>query len=314
MILKLTASSLYNEMGEGVLDRAKQLLAKWLRRNEAEVIDSSSQAASSLFILLDEKQRENWISELLGALSENYRDGQDKGIISVLFKIFPSVSASVKVSITQGLHARWNSGHKIETRAAILRYLGESKALISQTSDFVDIIADGLDDYTTNARGDVGSLVRIEAVQTTGSIWEAIQSKPGTELDIFNRLFGKVLRLAVEKLDKVRAEAQKAVAQALRSDSKIAWYESASFTKIINQLTLTHFPGCRTAPLRRRNTSNFSWDCKQTRLVFFLRNLKIIGAWTCLRVMWGRLTLVRKTWCVPVELLLRSTASVVIQK
>ena len=47
----------------------------------------------------------------------------------------------------------------------------------SATNAFTEIISDGLDDYTTNARGDVGSLVRIEAVKAARALWVDAESE-----------------------------------------------------------------------------------------------------------------------------------------
>jgi len=75
--------------------------------------------------------------------------------------------------IIGAVQKRWDSsGEDIETRAGILKYMSQSPAIHS----FTQIIADGLDDYTTNARGDVGSLVRIEAASAAGAIWKDVNS------------------------------------------------------------------------------------------------------------------------------------------
>jgi hypothetical protein len=114
-------------------------------------------------------------------------------------------------------HKRWTEFHEIETRVTILNCLASSSALHTHTRHFIDIIGEGLDDYTTNARGDVGSLVRIEAAKAAGAIWKdtAVSALSEVKLDAFKKLFGKVLRVAAEKLDRVRIEGQKAVAVVL---------------------------------------------------------------------------------------------------
>ncbi|OCK83592.1 hypothetical protein K432DRAFT_440727 [Lepidopterella palustris CBS 459.81] len=61
-----------------------------------------------------------------------------------------------------------------------------------------------LNDYTITERGDVGSLVRLEALNTTETAWTTGLLK-GSEGE--NQLHAAVLRLSVEKLDKVRARA-----------------------------------------------------------------------------------------------------------
>ena len=190
-----------------------ELLNKWLRRNEAEVIDATAQAAFVIVQALTPEDQEREIAKWVEVVTENQRgrSGQDKGIIAVLFKIFPTVLSSQQ-SIIAALHKRWNIGHDIESRAAILQYLATSTAITTHIESFSDIIIEGLGDYTTNARGDVGSLVRIEAVKCTNAIF---QSSPPNHTQTNNTLYGKTLRLAAEKLDKVRIEAQLAIAQTL---------------------------------------------------------------------------------------------------
>ena len=187
------------------------LLNKWLRRNEVEVIDATAHAASIIVLLFPPQEQEQIISSWINIVTENQkgRSGQDKGLISVLFKVFPTVPSS-QISIVDALHKRWNTGHDIESRTAILQYLAISTAITTHTDSFSDIIIEGLDDYTTNARGDIGSLARIEAVKATSAI---LQSSASNHTPISKILYGKALRLAAEKLDKVRTEAQITIAQ-----------------------------------------------------------------------------------------------------
>lgn len=91
------------------------------------------------------------------------------------------------------------------------------------------MIGEGLDDFTTNARGDVGSLVRVEATKAAGAIWADDVVLDDIKMYAFKKLFGKVLRAAAEKLDRVRIEGQKAVASVLKaSTSKFRTYSTSS--------------------------------------------------------------------------------------
>ena len=67
----------------------------------------------------------------------------------------------------------------------------------------VEAIQSCLEDYTTDQRGDVGSLVRIEAIDVVMLAWQP---------KIFDMIksqavFPDIVRLAAEKLDKVRLRA-----------------------------------------------------------------------------------------------------------
>lgn len=167
-----------------------------------------------MLLWLDEMEREEVIQQWIKIIHEDQggRVGQDKGFLYVIWDGL-LVAGPLQDEICKGLHKRWNSGHDIESRSTILQRLAKSSVLDTHAAIFADMIADGLDDYTTNARGDVGSLVRIEAVGAAGRIWR--NGLPKAEetggVVIFQSLFGKVLRLAAEKLDKIRAEAQQVV-------------------------------------------------------------------------------------------------------
>jgi tubulin-specific chaperone D len=132
---------------------------------------------------------------------------------------------------------RWTEFQEIEIQATILSCVASSSALHSHTADFVDMISEGLDNYTTNARGDIGSLVRIEATKAAGAIW-GMPILNEIKLDASKKLFGKVLRAASEKLDRVRIEGQRAVAFALKNPTAIV-PNIPSTVKVIRKSTST---------------------------------------------------------------------------
>lgn len=72
------------------------------------------------------------------------------------------------------------------------------------TSAIAQAIEACLSDYTTDQRGDIGSLVRIEAISAVGV---ALQKGILPDLEMKHSLQSKVCRLAVENLDKVRFRA-----------------------------------------------------------------------------------------------------------
>jgi hypothetical protein len=79
---------------------------------------------------------------------------------------------------------------------------------------FLDALADGLNDYTTSAQGDIGSHVRVQALKAVRSLWEELDREDANEwmVQSLERLFYSILRLSAEKLDRVRPEAQAALA------------------------------------------------------------------------------------------------------
>jgi hypothetical protein len=202
--------------------------------NDIDVVDVASTAAANLMLLIENQTvptRSDTIWEFnrrAGTTVKGGRTNQGKSYIHALFKIFPLTSDIVQTVPVDSTYIhprnadlittfwkRWSGFHEIEMRATILNCLADSSALHTNTADFIDMISAGLDDYTTNARGDVGSLVRIEATKAAGAIWADHSSLNDVEKDAFNNLFGKILRAAAEKLDRVRIEGQKTVASAL---------------------------------------------------------------------------------------------------
>ena len=72
------------------------------------------------------------------------------------------------------------------------------------TTQITQAIAASLQDYTNDQRGDVGSLVRIEAIKTVHAAWRyGLLNGKDEHRDLLALLCG----LAVEKLDKVRNSA-----------------------------------------------------------------------------------------------------------
>ncbi|RFU24945.1 hypothetical protein B7463_g11392, partial [Scytalidium lignicola] len=211
-----------------VLDLVKGLLANWLHRNEKEVIEAASAASIGLFILSNAVKRRELIRDWAVVVSENLssRSGQDKGYLFALWSIVP-FSGPLEKDICDAIYHRWTTSQDIETHATILACIisGVPEAQLGSISDM--IIA-GLDDYTTDSRGDVGSIVRIEAVKAAAQIWQPVNEMDAAKKAFFDKIFGKVLRLATEKLDKVRAEAQKAVASACRQTPESSTFASVS--------------------------------------------------------------------------------------
>ena len=75
--------------------------------------------------------------------------------------------------------------------------------LVLENSVVIAVLS-SLQDYTTDQRGDVGSLLRVEAIDAVAMAWQRGLLK---DRAIMNSLVARVCGLAVEKLDKVRFRA-----------------------------------------------------------------------------------------------------------
>lgn len=90
--------------------------------------------------------------------------------------------------------------------------------------DIVEYLIVGLEDYTIDERGDVGSWVRIACLRGLGSLIQILVT--GNHLraleawlpeDRYHRAIGGILKQAVERLDVVRQEAGKQLILLLRA-------------------------------------------------------------------------------------------------
>jgi hypothetical protein len=206
------------------LKPASNLLPMWLRRTEPEVITSASSALTLFLPLLGYDEGITMTERLVVSVNDVQagRVGQGIGFIFALAAIFSDLEPDQQEAICTAISRRWHMHSDIETRVAILQSLARSTILLSNSGEFVDIISAGLDDYTNDARGDIGSLVRFEAARASAKLFATIfsdwsdQNESTTawyaSIDSFGKIYGKVLRLSAEKLDKVRAEAKSSLA------------------------------------------------------------------------------------------------------
>lgn len=208
---------------DDILGIAGSCIDDWLDRNEIEVMNPSSEAALVLLLLSRSPARvkiiQDWSEKI--SLPRTPRQRHGNGYFHA-FTRSQLVLAFIKatentdignISISGILRSRWIQDGNIETHVAIVQSLIGKAILKMESSEFLDLISEGLDDYTTNARGDIGSHVRLEAIKATKALWQARDE--GRE-ELVTRLFPQILRLAAEKLDRVRIEAKSTLATILR--------------------------------------------------------------------------------------------------
>jgi tubulin-specific chaperone D len=80
-------------------------------------------------------------------------------------------------------------------------------------------LIDGLDDYTVDERGDVGSWVRISSIKALGDITPLIIRSPlngWVTRDLYGQIWAGLLKQGAERLDNVRAEVERQLLQLLQ--------------------------------------------------------------------------------------------------
>ena len=205
-----------------------ELVNTWLNNNDAQVMEASSQAALILLLFTPPRERASiivgWADKIRSSSASRNKHGN--GFFQALtrsYHIALSCPGAVEVidQITRALVERWSSDGDIDTHVAILRSLAGRDLVWDRIHTFLPIVVEGLDDYTTNARGDVGSHVRLEAIKATKTLWARLEMRKtasgGTDSRTITELYPRMMRLAAEKLDRVRVEAQLAVSMLLPS-------------------------------------------------------------------------------------------------
>ncbi|KAK5653892.1 hypothetical protein OQA88_7817 [Cercophora sp. LCS_1] len=210
---------------EKVAGLIKANVHSFLFRPEEEVIPPASEAGLVLLIFCGKAERERIIREWSEAVRHrpSGRASTAGGFFSALVISYSIISTldlgeEDRALICDAILERWATDKDTDTRVLMLRSLTGSELLEQNVPVFLRLVAEGLDDYTTNARGDVGSLVRFRAVKATKALWERLKDREedkSTLSMVVSELFLRILRLSAEKLDRVRAEAQTAMAAAL---------------------------------------------------------------------------------------------------
>lgn len=207
------------------LDRAHGTLLLCLSRSEDIAIETSSEAVSEFFPLLPSSQQEETIQDWFAHIRATWKLPTGRGQISALGAVFRQLEPDniFRQFVIETLLRCTDKEELIEKRVAavkglttgVLPYICEFNIYqMKQSADFRAAITEDianhiisfLNDYTTDRRGDVGSLLRLEAIQAAKIILR-YQSRPESRSIYARSIVGCLCRLAAEKLDKVRLQA-----------------------------------------------------------------------------------------------------------
>ena len=203
---------------EKVMIKLRDILPTWLTRNEPDAIEPASCAALTVLVFSYPEDREAILESWASAVRTKPTSrtaSRGEGYFHALASAQPLAHlAHGSDVVCDALLQRWAADPDIETRVAILQSLARSQVLIDRPLLFLSLLSDGLNDYTTTARGDVGSLVRMQALKAVRVLWQDVQVTGGSAswfAESIKSLFYSTLRLSAEKLDRVRPEAQIAI-------------------------------------------------------------------------------------------------------
>lgn len=249
-----------------LLTRCIELLLLALRCTDDIVLGASGDAARALFAVLEEPQKEELVRSWVSFLQREKTNlpgaiGQRPAYIHALGAVYSSFHTKSSINLhssndKQAIIIRTLAEHAglespIEVRIESLKSLSlgvlssegqilEQKSVhaadnvLGFCADIVRALKCCLDDYTIDSRGDIGSRVRLEAIDavTTAANHNLLG---GTFQDgtVEGVLVSSLARLSVEKLDKVRLQASaclKQVWRQLRPSSNMAKYVLSFYT------------------------------------------------------------------------------------
>lgn len=214
-----------------------RILHLCLTRHEETVLESISDVAGPVLVLLQdvspglaESLVAAWLTKLENESSYSGLRCSGHAIalgaayaVSVLFS--NDTPANLQLRVLQTITFRCTAAVAIEARTIALRALNIILRTCQETTndsrspratDVKDRVAMALhialNDYTVTERGDVGSLVRLEALKAVRTAAQAnLFHDQAAETDLL--IYADVLRLSLEKLDKVRARAAAVIAE-----------------------------------------------------------------------------------------------------
>lgn len=132
--------------------------------------------------------------------AEGNWESSQKRILDVLcFRSGPNVAIAARTIALKSLGIMIGYNRTVTASSYTLLELETHNPLF-------EALKTALNDYTITERGDVGVLVRLEALQTTSILWEFTDSSENTQANK-QVIYNSVLRLSLEKVDKVRAKA-----------------------------------------------------------------------------------------------------------
>ncbi|RAH69606.1 tubulin-specific chaperone D [Aspergillus aculeatinus CBS 121060] len=190
-----------------VLDKAREVLLLCISRSEDISIETSSQAISELWPLLSSETQRGILEAWFSHLSTTWNLPTGRGQIAALGAVFRRLppDSPLRKSVIENLVRCAEKEELIEKRVSAVKSLTSGiLPHIDITDSLVNHLVRLLNDYTTDRRGDVGSLVRLEAIQAAGII---LPKNSSSSRDQFRDIVGCLCRLAAEKLDKVRIAA-----------------------------------------------------------------------------------------------------------
>ncbi|EGD90108.1 hypothetical protein H112_02581 [Trichophyton rubrum D6] len=211
------------------LETTVTILLLCVQRSDDETVAASFQAAVDMFAILSVERKSAIIQKWLNEVQSNRKKTTGRGQIAALGAVYrhsPSDGRERKLILDELVRCTRPEEPIIVKRISALRcILTGVLPYLDNTDELESHIGVLLDDYTTDNRGDVGSLIRTEAINGVHMILASRLENPTGHSNVHN-LMKHVIRLAAEKLDKVRFKAWKCFEVYWKSDTSLPSLET----------------------------------------------------------------------------------------
>lgn len=224
---KLQSPKTQEQVDTKHLSESIRLLEFCLQRPEDTILEMITNTTQQITSIMPIESRVELAKSWIGVLEAGSGAMSKKtGHPIALGSIFDYLQndRECQIQIVKALCERCTASVNVEARVVALKSLvpvGRSMTNCREEEFVAKVIMllsgallVGLNDYTINERGDVGSLVRLEALNTVELVWFGCQSNDdmfqNKQFKLTNDALGtSVVRLSLEKLDKLRNRASK---------------------------------------------------------------------------------------------------------
>ncbi|DAA79608.1 TPA_exp: putative Tubulin-specific chaperone D [Trichophyton benhamiae CBS 112371] len=200
------------QLNNDSLEMTVTILLLCVQRSDDEAVAASSQAAVDIFAILSVERKSAIIQEWLSEVQSNRKKTTGSGQIAALGAVYRHSSSDErerKLILDELMRCSGPEEAVIVKRVSAVRcILTGVLPYLDNTDQLESHIGVLLNDYTTDNRGDVGSLIRTEAINGVHMILASRLGNPIGHSNV-HHLMKHIIRLAAEKLDKVRFKAWK---------------------------------------------------------------------------------------------------------
>ncbi|WEW60973.1 hypothetical protein PRK78_006462 [Emydomyces testavorans] len=214
-----------------LLHKAINILNLCVSRGDDISIEASSEAASDLFVLLSPENQMDVVKRWLHNIDASWKSSTGRGQISALgavYKQIPTANQETRSLIIRALLKSTGEDELISKRSSAVFDLltGTLPAFTDTRVSKVDVgslsnyLQGFLSDYTTDRRGDIGSFIRLEAINGVNFVLKSNLTSHPTPPYVYD-LMKCIARLAAEKLDKVRFEAWRCLGRFWESETAL---------------------------------------------------------------------------------------------